>query len=191
VSRTGRRPGTPETREEILVAARRAFAERGYEATSLRSIAAGVHVDPALLVHYFGSKEGLFLASLEVTIGPSALFSGLDTLEVAQAAELIVARYLALLDHEQTRDVILSLVRSAVSSDRAAAMLREFLASKMLSSLGLLTGRPDGQLRASLVVAQLVGIAMLRHVVRLDAVVRASRDELVSVVAPVIEGYLR
>ncbi|MGO9964883.1 MAG: TetR family transcriptional regulator [Acidimicrobiales bacterium] len=191
MSRTGRRPGTPETREEILVAARRAFAERGYEATSLRSIAAGVHVDPALLVHYFGSKEGLFLASLEVTIGPSALFSGLDTLEVAQAAELIVARYLALLDHEQTRDVILSLVRSAVSSDRAAAMLREFLASKMLSSLGLLTGRPDGQLRASLVVAQLVGIAMLRHVVRLDAVVRASRDELVSVVAPVIEGYLR
>ena len=70
-------------------------------------------------------------------------------------------------------------------------MLREFLVSKMLSSLGLLIGRPDGQLRASLVVAQLVGIAMLRHVVRLEAVVRASPDELVSLVAPVIEGYLR
>jgi AcrR family transcriptional regulator len=191
VSRTGRRPGTPETREEILVTARRAFAERGYEATSLRSIAAKVHVDPALLVHYFGSKEGLFLATLEVTIGPSALFSGIDTLEVREAAELIVARYLALLDDEQTRDVVLSLVRSAVSSERAATMLREFLVSKMLSSLGLLVGRPDGQLRASLVVAQLVGIAMLRHVVRLDAVVRASRDELVSLVAPVLEGYLR
>jgi AcrR family transcriptional regulator len=191
VSRTGRRRGTPETREEILVGARRAFAERGYGATSLRSIAARVHVDPALLVHYFGSKEGLFLAALEVTIRPSALFSGLDTLQVREAAELIVARYLALLDDEQTRDVVLGLVRSAVSSERAATMLREFLVTKMLSSLGPLIGRPDGQLRASLVVAQLVGIAILRHVVRLDAVVGASRDELVSLVAPVIEGYLR
>jgi AcrR family transcriptional regulator len=190
VSRTGRRPGTPETREEILVAARHGFAERGYEATSLRSIAAKVHVDPALLVHYFGSKEGLFLAALEVTIGPSALFGGLETLEAREAAELIVARYLALLDSEETRDVVLSLVRSAVSSERAAAMLREFLVSKMLSSLGPLTGRPDGRLRASLVVAQLVGIAVLRHVVRLEAVVRASREELVSLVAPAIEGYL-
>ena len=191
MSRTGRRPGTPQTREDILVAARRAFADRGYEATSLRSIANRVHVDPALLMHYFGSKEGLFLAALEVTFEPSALFSGLDNLDSREAAELIVGRYLSVLDQEQTRDVVLSLVRSAVSSERAAAMLREFLVEEMLASLGALIGRPDGQLRASLVVAQLIGIAMLRHVVKLEPVVRASRDELVSVVAPIIEGYLR
>ncbi len=191
MSRTGRRPGAPETREDILVAARRAFGDRGYEATSLRSIAGQVHVDPALLVHYFGTKDRLFLAALEVTFGPSALFSGLDTLEVAEAAELIVRRYLTMLDREQTRDVVLSLVRSAVSSERAATMLREFLVGEMLASLGTLIDQPDGQLRASLVVAQLIGIAMLRHVVKVDAVVRASNDELVSLVAPVIEGYLR
>jgi len=184
VSRTGRRPGTPETREDILVAARRAFADRGYEATSLRSIANRVHVDPALLMHYFGSKEGLFLAALEVTFEPSALFSGLDNLDSREAARLIVDRYLSVLDQERTRDVVLSLVRSAVSSERAATMLREFLVEEMLASLGALIGRPDGQLRASLVVAQLIGIAMLRHVVKLEPVVRASRDELVSVVAP-------
>ncbi len=191
MSRTGRRPGAPKTREDILVAARRAFGDRGYEATSLRSIADKVHVDPALLVHYFGSKDGLFLAALEVTVRPSALFSGLSSLDVREAAELIVGRYLAVLDQEQTRDVVLGLVRSAVSSERAATMLREFLLEEMLASLGTLTGHPDGQLRASLVVAQLIGIAMLRHVVKLDAVVRASNDELVSIVAPVIEGYLR
>jgi hypothetical protein len=70
-------------------------------------------------------------------------------------------------------------------------MLREFLVGEMLASLGTLIDQPDGQLRASLVVAQLIGIAMLRHVVKVDAVVRASNDELVSLVAPVIEGYLR
>ncbi len=191
MSRTGRRPGAPDTREDILVAARRAFAARGYEATSLRSIAKQVHVDPALLVHYFGSKEGLFRAGLEMTLGPFGLFSGLDALEVPEAAELIVGRYLLMLDQGPTRDVVLGLVRSAVSSERAATMLREFLTKEMLTSLSSLIDRPDRQLRASLVVAQLIGIAMLRHVVRSDAVARASNEELVSVVAPVIEGYIR
>ncbi len=191
MSRTGRRPGAPETREDILAAARREFGDRGYEATSLRSIADRVHVDPALLVHYFGSKEGLFLAALEVTVGPSALFSGLSALDVREAAELIVGRYLTVLDQEKTRDVVLALVRSAVSSERAATMLREFLVGEMLACLSTLIDQPDGRLRASLVVAQLIGIAVLRHVVKLDAVVRASDDELVSLVAPVIEGYLR
>ena len=191
MSRTGRRPGAPDTREDILVAARRAFAARGYEATSLRSIAKQVHVDPALLVHYFGSKEGLFRAGLEMTLGPFGLFSGLDALEVPEAAELIVGRYLLMLDQGPTRDVVLGLVRSAVSSERAATMLREFLTKEMLTSLSSLIDRPDCQLRASLVVAQLIGIAMLRHVVRSDAVARASNDEIVSLVAPVIEGYIR
>ncbi len=191
MTRTGRRPGTPETREDILVAARRAFAERGYEATSLRSIANQVHVDPALLVHYFGSKDGLFLAALEVAVGPSDLFSGLNDLSVRDAAELVVRRYLSLLDEEQTRDVVLSLVRSAVSSERAATMLREFLVEKMLASLGAVIDQGDGQLRASLVVAQLIGIAILRHVVKLDVLARASNDDLVLLAAPVIEGYLR
>ena len=155
MSRTGRRPGAPETREEILVAARRAFGDRGYEATSLRSIAARVPVDPALLVHYFGSKDGLFAAALEVTFGPVGLFSGLEGLDPAEAAELIVRRYLSVLDQEQTRDVVLSLVRSAVSSERAATMLREFLVAEMIGSLGASINESDGQLRASLMVAQL------------------------------------
>ena len=154
MSRTGRRPGAPETREEILVAARQAFADRGYEATSLRSIAARVPVDPALLVHYFGSKDGLFAAALEVTFGPAGIFSGLDDVDPAEAAELIVRRYLAVLDHEQTRDVVLSLVRSAVSSERAATMLREFLVAEMIGSLGAQINQSDGRLRASLMVAQ-------------------------------------
>jgi len=191
MSRTGRRPGAPETRQDILVAARRSFGARGYDATSLRSIAKQCDVDPALLVHYFGTKEGLFIAALERTLRPNRVFDGLDALSVPEAAETIVRRYLTMLDDEQTRDMVLSLVRSAVSSERAAAMLREFLAQEMLTSLASLIDLPDRQLRASLVVAQLIGIAMLRHVVKAEAVVSATTDDLVSRVAPVIEGYLR
>ena len=191
MSRSGRRPGAPGTRQDILLVARRSFGARGYDATSLRSIAKRCDVDPALLVHYFGTKEGLFVAALEQTLRPNRVFDGLDALSTAEAAETIVRRYLRMLDEEQTRDMVLSLVRSAVSSDRAAAMLREFLTREMLTSLALLIDRPDGQLRASLVVAQLIGIAMLRHVVKAGAVVSATNDDLVSRVAPVIEGYLR
>ena len=99
MSRTGRRPGAPDTREDILAAARRAFAARGYEATSLRSIAKQVHVDPALLVHYFGSKDGLFLAALEVTIGAWAAVPLIVTLPVGASLTFRTAAVAALLTH--------------------------------------------------------------------------------------------
>ena len=122
---------------------------------------------------------------------PFSVFDGLTTVSTSEAATLIVRRYLLMLDQEQTRDVMLGLVRSAVSSERAATMLREFLHHAMLSVLSPRIDHPDRQLRASLVAAQLIGIAMLRHVVKADAVVSASNEELVSRVAPVIEAYLR
>ena len=191
MSRSGRRPGRPPTRGDILLAARRSFGARGYDATSLRSIAKQADVDPALLVHYFGTKEALFLAALDVTISPVSMFDGLADVSTSEAATLIVRRYLLMLDQEETRDVMLGLVRSAVSSERAATLLREFLGRAMLSSLSPLIDHPDRQLRASLVAAQLIGIAMLRHVVKAEAVAAAGSEELVSRVAPVIEAYLR
>ena len=191
MSRTGRRPGSPQTRHDIVLVARRSFGARGYDATSLRSIARQADVDPALLTHYFGTKDALFVAALEITLSPSTTFGGLERATVAEAARLIVRRYLALLDEEQTRDVVLGLVRSAVSSERAATMLREFLRQNVTSFLRPLIAHPDADLRASLLVAQLIGMAMLRHVVKADAVASASDEELVSHVAPVIETYLR
>jgi AcrR family transcriptional regulator len=191
VSRTGRRPGAPETRATILASARRGFGARGYDATSLRSIAEEAGVDPALLVHYFGNKEGLFAAALGVTVRPSELFAGLETAEVGEAVEAIVRRYVVMLDVDQTRDALLSLVRSAVSNERAAAMLREFLTEEILTVMSALIDCPDARLRASLAAAQLVGIAMLRHVVRVEPLAAASSDEIVALAAPVVERYFR
>jgi len=191
VSRTGRRPGLSRTREDILVAARRGFGARGYQATTFRSIAEDVGVDPGLLVHYFGTKERLFVAALSITLRPSELFGDLGKVSASDAAELIVRRYLAMLDQDETRDMVLGLVRSAVSNERAAGMLGEFVAQVMRSSLSELINRSDAELRAALAVAHLIGIAMLRHVVKEGTIVHASDDELVSLVAPVIASYLQ
>jgi AcrR family transcriptional regulator len=190
VTRTGRRPGTSDTRDQILAVARRLFATRGYDATSLRGIAADAKVDPALLIHYFGSKEGLFAAATGLPTGLSELFAGQQDQTLHGFAESLVRSYLGFVDSDQSRNAILALVRSAVSNEKAAAMLREFLAAELLPVIASRTGHENAPLRASLVAAQLMGVAMLRHVVRLDPVTRATPDEIIALVAPVIEHYL-
>jgi AcrR family transcriptional regulator len=191
MSRTGRRPGTPDTRDTILSVARRRFATRGYDATSLRSIATDAGVDPALLIHYFGTKEGLFVAAMELPIRPSEIFGELRSLPLRDAAEVTTRGYIQLIDSDQSRNAVLGLVRSVVSNEKAATLLREFVTAELLTPIGELTDHPDARLRASLVAAQLVGIAMLRHVVRVDPIANATLDELVTLVAPVIEQYLK
>jgi len=191
MSRTGRRPGTPDTRDAILRVARRRFATRGYDATSLRGIATEAKVDPALVIHYFGTKEALFIAATGLPAGLPELLAGLAALPLHDRVRALVLGYLQLVDSDQSRNAFLALVRSAVSNEKAATMLREFLTAELLPVIGRPTGYPDRQLRASLVAAQLVGIAALRHVIRVEPLVRASPDQIVALVTPAVEQYLR
>ena len=73
MARTGRRPGNQDTREAIIAAAREAFAEKGYDRASIRAIATGAGVDPALVHHYFGTKDQLFLATVNAPIDPGEI----------------------------------------------------------------------------------------------------------------------
>jgi AcrR family transcriptional regulator len=191
MSRTGRRPGTPDTRDAILAVARRRFATRGYDATSLRSIAAEAEVDPALLIHYFGTKEELFAAATGLPAGLPERFGALAALPLEDAVRALVGAYLQLVDSDQSRNAILALVRSAVSQERAATMLREFLTAELLPVIGGLTAHADARLRASLVAAHLIGIAVLRHVLRVEPLARATPEEIIALAAPAIEQYLR
>jgi AcrR family transcriptional regulator len=191
MSRTGRRPGAQDTRDAILAVARRRFASRGYDATSVRDIATAANVDPALVIHYFGTKEGLFVAATGLPDELPVLLESLAVLPLHEFAPALVRAYLQLIDSDGSRNAILALVRSAVSNDKAAATLREFLTARLLPVIGRLTPHPDAQLRASLVTAQLIGIATQRHVIRLEPLARASPDEIVTLAAPAIEQYLR
>lgn len=190
MTRSGRRPGTPGTRDAILAVARRGFGTRGYDATSLRGIAAEAGVDPALVIHYFGSKDGLFVAATGMPADLPALFGGLAAYPVGDRVQALVRGYLRLVDSDDSRNAIIALVRSAVSNDKAAAMLREFLTAELLPVVAGLADQPDARLRASLVAAQLIGIAMLRHVLRVEPLVKATPDEIVALVVPAIEQHL-
>ena len=128
MARTGRRPGNSGTREAILDAARRAFAERGYQQATIREVAGIAGVDPALVHHYFGTKQDLFVAAVEIPVNPFQAFielvseEGLDTLGERQ-----LELFLSVWDQSEQRSPMVALIRSAVSEERAAAMLREFI----------------------------------------------------------------
>jgi AcrR family transcriptional regulator len=191
MSRSGRRPGTPETRDAILAVARRGFATRGYQATSLRAIATEAGVDPALVIHYFGSKEGLFTAATGMPASLPELFASFAGLPARDRVQALVRGYLEMVDSDESRNAIIALVRSAVSNETAAATLRDFMTAQLLPVIVAMTDEPDARLRASLVAAQLIGTAMLRHVLRVEPLARATHDEIVALMAPAIEQYVR
>jgi AcrR family transcriptional regulator len=190
--RTGRRPGNPDTREAILGSARKAFAERGYDAASIRAIAAGAGVDPALIHHYFGTKEQLFLATVQLPVNPGELLPQIAAGGRDEVGERLARTFLTVWD-SPAGTAGAALVRSAVSSEWTARLLREFVTTQILRRVLKLVdmdGAPDAQLRGTLAGSQLIGLAMARYIIKLEPLASTPRETLVRAVAPTLQRYL-
>ncbi|MEV4113814.1 TetR family transcriptional regulator [Nonomuraea sp. NPDC049695] len=188
--RTGRRPGTSTTRDEIISAAAAAFTAIGYEAVSVRKVAADAGVDPALVRRFYGGKEQLFSAVVNSAFGPEQAVTMLLDGPRGKLGERLAAYVLDLLGDVQQPGPLLGLMRSAATSDHAAALIREFLANDMLGKLTQQLGVDQPELRAALAAGHLVGIAITRYAVRVDALVAADPDELIAWIAPALQRYL-
>ena len=189
-SRSGRRPGESGTREAIADAARRLFAERGYDRTTIRAIASAARVDPALVGHYFGSKHELFLAVAELPFDPEIVLPmllGGDRNEIGARLATFVT---TMLEEEGARTHILVIVRAAASEPAAAAAVRELLTRRTLGPLAAGLGVIDAELRATLVGSQIVGLVMARYVVGLEPLASLPREELAAAIAPTLQRYL-
>ena len=188
--RTGRRPGPNRTRAAILDAARAAFADRGYDAVSIRAVARDAGVDPALVHRFYGSKEALFVAAMELPLVPSEMVETLLADGVEHVGERLVRTFVALFDHADAFAPVLALIRGAASNDRAAALLREFITREVLGRLAAAASPDRPALRASLAGSQIVGLAMARYVVGIPPLATTDRDTVVACVAPTIQRYL-
>ena len=188
--RTGRRPGPNQTRAAILDAARAAFAERGYDAVSVRAVAREARVDPALVHRFYGSKEELFVAAVALPVSPSQMVETLLAAGVDDLGERLVRTFLVLFDEAGAFAPFLALIRGAVSNERAAAMLREFLAREVLGRLAAAASPDRPALRASLAGSQVVGLAMARYVVGVPPLATTERETVVACVGPTIQRYL-
>ncbi|MFE1286194.1 TetR family transcriptional regulator [Streptomyces sp. NPDC058751] len=181
----------PATRDRILEAAREEFSERGYEKTSVRGIAKSAGVDSALVHHYFGTKEQVFEAAIEVAFAP-ALGAPEKIAEgpLDGVGERLTRFILGIWENPTSRTPLLAIVRSAVNNDTAAAVFRRLVAAQLLRRVAAGLDVPDAELRAELAAAQLVGVAMLRHVIKVEPLASADLESIVARVAPVVQGHL-
>lgn len=173
------------TKAVILDAARARFAVDGYAKATIRAIAADAEIDPSMVMRYFGSKDGLFAAAVQID---------LDLPDLAAAppeamGELLVRRFLAIWEGRENT-VLLILLRSSITDDKVADRFRAIFAEQVLPAVLRFGDPADAPRRGGLVVTQLLGIALCRYILRLPPVVEMRPDQLIADVAPVIQGYL-
>ncbi|GAA5195553.1 TetR family transcriptional regulator [Arthrobacter gyeryongensis] len=189
--RRGRRSGGSDSRELILATARRLFAEHGFDGTSLRQVAREAEVDPAMVHHFFKGKDELFAQSVELPADPDEVLAGVESLDPAKRSEAIVRAVLRLWESPAQHGLV-AFVRGTIGSKAKTALLREMVARTILSRItaGLPGSPEEAKMRGNLVATQIVGLMLMRYVVRLEPLASASQDEVVRLVAPNVQHYL-
>jgi AcrR family transcriptional regulator len=187
--RSGRRPGPTTTREAIAEAARGQFAELGYDRATLRGIAGEAGVDAALVVRFYGSKEALFreVMALPLTVAAriASLADGPSETIGRRLAEVIVG----MLEDPRSRAVVLGRIRSASSHPDAAALVRETVTRDVGRLVAAVTD-DEPETRAVLVGSQIVGLALARHVVRVEPLASLPAADVIDYIAPTFQHYL-
>jgi AcrR family transcriptional regulator len=191
VRRSGRRPGNQDTKQSILESARAVFAETGYDKASVRAIAAAAQVDPALIHHYFGTKEKLFLATMNSPIDPAELIPKAMAGPREQAGERLVALVLSVWDSPAGIAAV-ALMRSAMSNEWTARLMREFVVTQVLrrAVAELDIDEKEAPIRTALVATQIAGLAMIRYVLKVEPIASSPAAPLVAAVGPAVQRYL-
>lgn len=184
----GRRPGRLDTRAEILAAARASFAEKGYSGTTIRGVAAGAGVDPALVHHYFGSKDDLFVAALELRVDPRVAMAPIIAAGPDGAGERLVRTLLMVWDEEENRLPLVALARGFFEGNQK--FFEDGFLRMVLGPVGVGLGIDQPERRMILVASQMVGVVMLRYLVRVEPLASMDPELLVATYAPTLQRYL-
>lgn len=185
----GRRPAGEDTRGALLDAARVEFTERGFDGATVRAIARRAGVDPAMVNHWFGGKEALFVAVMEIPIDPEEILSRVLDGDPEQIAERILRTFLSVWD-ANGGGALAALMRSVASHEEAARMFREFVSRVIFGRIASAVAPDRPELRAALCGTQIAGLGMLRYVVRLEPLASADHDTVVTAIGPNLQRYL-
>jgi AcrR family transcriptional regulator len=187
--RPGRRQGDPRTRETIVDAARAEFLERGYAATTIRSVARRAEVDPALVYHYFTDKPTLYGSTLSLPADPRQILNDVRA-GTASPGVLLVEGFLAQWETGpgQPGQSFVNQVQAMSSSPEAARALREFLVDRVWDRLG--DGDESARWRTVAVSSELIGLAWNRYVVRMEPLASATVREVAEHVGPALERLM-
>ncbi len=185
--RPGRRPGSADTRGEILSAARRVFAEKGFDKATVRGIAREAQVDPALVHHYFDTKDRMFAEALRLPVTPEVVIPTLLDGPREELGRRLVTLILTVTATPETREPMIALIRSAMTNEQAAQMFKEFVTRALLSRVADELG--VSHLRIEAAFSQMFGVLMARYVLKLEPMASADPEELIDLLAPTIQRY--
>jgi AcrR family transcriptional regulator len=188
-ARRGPRPEAG-TRAAIVRAAREEFSANGFEGASVRAVARRAEVDPALVRHYFGTKEALFAASLELPVDPSTVIAQVLRGGPDDVGERLVRAFCELWDPPAHRERLVAVMRTLVAGGDVAARVPDFVAGHLVRQVAVAAGAGDPGRAAALAVSQVAGMALLRYVVELEPVASADVDDLVRWYGPTLQRYL-
>ncbi|HYN93752.1 MAG TPA: TetR family transcriptional regulator [Pilimelia sp.] len=175
------------TRAEILRAARVRFAADGYQRATIRTIAADAGIDPSMVMRYYGNKANLFATAVDIDLGLPDL-TGVPKRRLGSA---LVAHFLRRWEGDPGDRALLVLLRSAATDETAADHLRTMFREQVAPVVETVVADPaEAAERAGLVAAQLLGLALCRHILCLPALVALTPAELVARVGPTVQRYL-
>ena len=188
--RSGPREAQADLRGTILDAARPLFAERGYRDTTMRAVAQSAGVDVALVAYYFGNKEGLFAESINLPINPAEVIGQIFAAGLDDAGPRLVRTFLDLFESPDTGPALVGMVRSAASHESSRKALSEFITTAVVGQYEELIQVPDARRRIVLLGSQLMGMVLLRFVLRIEAMVERPREQLIADLGATVQRYL-
>ena len=188
--RPGRPPGASDARERILASAREMFARNGIDKTSIRAVAAEAGVDPALVHHYFGTKQQLFAAAIHIPVDPMQVLGPLRETPIQEIGYRLPSLLLPLWDSEMGKGFIAEL-RSALAGS-GVGLFRAFLQEVIAVEVGSRVDNPPGtgMIRVQFVASQLVGVVMARYILELEPFKSLPVEQIAETIAPNIQRYL-
>jgi AcrR family transcriptional regulator len=188
--RPGRPAGASDRRERILTSARELFAQNGIDKTSIRTVAAAAGVDPALVHHYYGSKQQLFAAAINVPIDPMEVLRPLRDTPVEKLGYTLLSVLLPLWDSERGKGFIAT-IRSLLAGSEVS-LLRSFLQEIIAVEVGTRVDNPPGTglIRVQFVASQLVGVVVARYIIELDPFKSLPVEQIAETIGPNLQRYL-
>lgn len=172
-----------ETKAVILSAARERFGATGFQATTIRAVAADAGIDPSMVMRYFGNKDQLFAAAAEFDLK-------LPDFAAADRSQLGASLIRHFLKRWEEDDALVILLRSSATNAEAAQRMREIFGTQLQPLVAARVPAGDAATRAGLIATQVLGLALCRFVLRLPPVVEISHDEVVEWLGPTIQRYL-
>lgn len=189
-----RRAGAAATRAALIASARELFAAKGYADASVRAIARGAGVDPSLINHYFGGKEGLFGQAMQIPLDLQDLLTRFDRVTSAdELPELIAKTFLEIWESPETEPQMTALLRRALDDPDQFSTLVGFLFSALVEPVSARLGElgpEQARLRLTLLASHLMGTLIARKILHVEPLASLPRDELLELIVPTIRADL-